>query len=215
VAEIFTREPPRARGDVSGEADEDCARRAAREVSLRPISGSAGPPTSWWADSGAVVIVEKRGQRAAHDLGAQDSHLGSRDRENHSARAGSGDVSQKLLGTQRETGQLLSVYTSVFCRVQGAPASGRSGRVLRGAARQRPHQAAAPTAQAAVALLHSLRRVASTRARCTRKIAATAFPGSIRGRSGHHYAAVHGRFARAGAAVCGRVCAARASKSAR
>ena len=79
------------------------------------------------------------------------------------------------------TGQEQAVYTTFSTGPRRADRPRRAGRVPRGAARQRPLQAAGHAA-AAGAALHPLRRLLSTTARSTSASAATPMAGSMAGR---------------------------------
>ena len=156
VAEIFTRRAARSQRDGASRSRRRSRAPCCARSFWRPTSASAAR-ISWWPIPGAVVIVENEGN-ARLTTSAPKIHIAVAGIEKVIPRAQDLAVFLKLLA-RSATGQLLSVYTSFLSGPRRPGRSGRAGGVLRGAARQRPHQAAARPQQAAVALLHPLRRL--------------------------------------------------------
>ena len=143
------------------------------------------------ADSGAVVIVENEGN-ARLTTTAPKIHIAIAGIEKVIPRAQDLAVFLKLLA-RSATGQLLTVYTSFLAGPRRAGRNRRPRRVLRGAAGQRPHAAAAGPGEAAVALLHPLRRVPEHLPGVPQDRRAQLSVGVLGADRRHPHAAVHGR----------------------
>ena len=198
VADLFTEQAGRAARNGHREADHDRARRCCGEKFLAADIGISGA-NFLVADSGAVVLVENEGN-ARLTTSAPKIHIAVAGIEKMIPRAQDLAVFLKLLG-RSATGQPLTVYTSFLSGPRRAGRDRRSGRVLRGAAGQRPHQAAGGPREAPVALLHPLRRVPEHLPGVSQDRRAQLPVGVLRADRRHHHAAVPGRDARAGAAV--------------
>ena len=177
VADLFT-ERLRVPRETVIEKQTAIARSVLREKFLAADIGISGA-NFLVADSGAVVLVENEGN-ARLTTSAPKIHIAIAGIEKMIPRAQDLAEFLKLLA-RSATGQPLSVYTSFLSGPRRARRDRWPRRVLRGAARQRPHAAAGRSRQAAVAVLHPLRRMSRTPARCTARSAATAFRGSYSG----------------------------------
>ena len=131
VADLFTKRLHVPR-ETAIEKQTAIARAVLRQKFLAADIGISGA-NFLVADSGAVVLVENEGNVAAHHLRAQDPHCHRGNREDDSARAGPGDVSETA--GRSGTGQLLTVYTSFPQRPAARRRNRRARRILRGAAR--------------------------------------------------------------------------------
>ena len=197
VADIFTKELNVERETVP-EKLTLIARGVLREKFLKADIGISGA-NFLIADSGAVAIIENEGN-ARLTTSAPKIHIAVAGIEKVIPRAQDLAVFLKLLA-RSATGQLLSVYTSFLSGSAARGRGGRAGRVLRGAAGQRAHQAAARPRQAAIAVLHPLRRLSERLPGVPQDRRAQFSVGVLGADRGHHHAAVHGRIARAGTAI--------------
>ena len=155
VADIFTEKLGVA-NEVVIEKQTQIARGVLREKFLAADIGISGA-NFLIADSGAVVLVENEGN-ARLTTSAPKIHIAMAGIEKLIPRAQDLAVFLKLLA-RSATGQALRSTRRFFPGRGGSGRSRRTGRVLRGAARQRAHQAAGRSGQAAIAVLHPLRRV--------------------------------------------------------
>ena len=142
----------------------------------------------------------KRGQRAAHHFGAEDPHRHRRHRESDSARAGPGDVSEAA-GAQRH-GAVALASTRRSSAARGAPARSTARTSSTWCCSITAARACWPDrGQAAIALLHPLRGVPEHLPGVPQDRRPQLSVGVLGADRRHPHAAVHGRAARAGAAV--------------
>ena len=211
VADIFEKELHIAR-EVVVEKQTAIARAVLREKFLEADIGISGA-NFLVADSGAVVIIENEGN-ARLTTTAPKIHIAVAGIEKVIPRAQDVSTFLKLLA-RSATGQLLSVYSSFLSGPRRAGRSGWPRRVLRGAGGQRAHQTAARQSQAAVALLHPVRRLPQHLPGVPQDRRAQLPLGILGADRRDHHPAVHGGHARARRCPSRPAFAARAAKSAR
>ncbi len=197
VADIFTREL-RVPNETVIEKQTAIARAVLREKFLAADIGISGA-NFLVADSGAVVMVENEGN-ARLTTSAPKIHIAVAGIEKVIPRAQDLAVVSEAAGAQRHRPAALGLHV-VPERAAARGRNRRARRVLRGAAGQRPHQAAARSGQAPIALLHPLRRVPEHLPGVPQDRRPQFSVGVFGTDRRHHHAAVHGRGARAGPAV--------------